>query len=92
MERTWDMRSCVPVLRGGLESTLRGMKTSLILEGEAEAARRGLWVDDEPVAPWDWRRSKPLRDRPPHSAKTRQSDSDLEPAPWPTPLGGLNQA
>lgn len=26
------------------------------LEAEARAARRGLWVAAEPVAPWEWRR------------------------------------
>lgn len=26
------------------------------LQDEARAARRGLWVDAEPVAPWEWRR------------------------------------
>ena len=26
------------------------------LEAEARAARRGLWSDPDPVAPWDWRR------------------------------------
>jgi endonuclease YncB( thermonuclease family) len=25
------------------------------LEAEAKAAKRGLWVDKEPVAPWEWR-------------------------------------
>jgi endonuclease YncB( thermonuclease family) len=25
------------------------------LEGEAKAARRGLWVDAEPLPPWEWR-------------------------------------
>ena len=27
------------------------------LEQEAKAARRGLWADAAPVAPWDWRRN-----------------------------------
>lgn len=27
-------------------------------QDEARAARRGLWVDAVPVAPWEWRRSK----------------------------------
>ena len=25
-------------------------------EQEARAARRGLWADDEPIPPWDWRK------------------------------------
>lgn len=28
------------------------------LETEARAARRGLWLDDEPMAPWVWRKLK----------------------------------
>lgn len=27
-------------------------------EAEAKRARRGLWVDPEPVPPWEWRKSK----------------------------------
>lgn len=27
------------------------------VESEARAARRGLWTDPAPVAPWDWRRN-----------------------------------
>jgi endonuclease YncB( thermonuclease family) len=27
-------------------------------EDDAKAARRGLWVDPNPVAPWDWRKAK----------------------------------
>ena len=30
------------------------------LEQEARGARRGLWVDPNPVPPWDWRRSGEL--------------------------------
>jgi micrococcal nuclease len=30
----------------------------LVVEAEAKAARRGLWIDREPVPPWEWRRSK----------------------------------
>ncbi|MEO8596439.1 MAG: hypothetical protein ABI759_24180 [Candidatus Solibacter sp.] len=29
-----------------------------VLEQEAQAARRGLWVDASPVAPWDWRKGE----------------------------------
>jgi endonuclease YncB( thermonuclease family) len=28
------------------------------VEDEAKVARRGLWADDEPVPPWDWRNAK----------------------------------
>lgn len=27
-------------------------------EDEAKAAKRGLWIDPYPVAPWDWRKAK----------------------------------
>lgn len=27
-------------------------------QSEAKAARRGLWLDAEPVAPWDWRKGR----------------------------------
>lgn len=30
----------------------------LQLETEAKAAKRGLWVDPEPIPPWEWRHSK----------------------------------
>jgi endonuclease YncB( thermonuclease family) len=29
-----------------------------VLADEARAARRGLWADAEPVAPWEWKRRK----------------------------------
>lgn len=32
-------------------------KTLLVFENEAKAAKRGLWVDAEPTAPWDWRKT-----------------------------------
>ncbi len=28
----------------------------LAAQNEAKAARRGLWADPAPVAPWEWRR------------------------------------
>ncbi len=28
------------------------------IEAEAKAARRGLWKDEEPTPPWEWRRGK----------------------------------
>ncbi|MBK8491955.1 MAG: thermonuclease family protein [Saprospirales bacterium] len=28
------------------------------LEEEARQARRGLWADKEPIAPWEWRKNK----------------------------------
>ena len=28
------------------------------LESEARAARRGLWAQADPVAPWEWRKQK----------------------------------
>jgi len=28
------------------------------VEEEARNSKRGLWVDDNPIAPWDWRRDK----------------------------------
>jgi len=28
------------------------------IQEDARRARRGLWADDEPVAPWDWRKMK----------------------------------
>lgn len=27
-------------------------------ESEAKAAKRGLWADPDPIAPWDWRKAK----------------------------------
>jgi endonuclease YncB( thermonuclease family) len=29
-----------------------------VLEQEAKAAKRGLWVDATPVPPWEWRKAK----------------------------------
>ncbi len=30
----------------------------LAAQAEAKAARRGLWAEDKPVAPWEWRKSR----------------------------------
>jgi len=29
-----------------------------VIEEQARQARRGLWADNEPIAPWDWRKKK----------------------------------
>jgi endonuclease YncB( thermonuclease family) len=49
------------------------------LESEAREARRGLWADPHPVAPWDWRGSqRPLASPLPAAALTAPAGS---PAP-----------
>lgn len=44
-------------------------KTLLPLEDEARALRRGLWIDTEPVPPWEWRHPK-------HSTKVHHKMSE----------------
>jgi hypothetical protein len=34
-----------------------------VLEGEARAAKRGLWADQNPVPPWEWRAASRIRRR-----------------------------
>ena len=29
-----------------------------ILESEAKQAKRGLWLDENPIPPWEWRRGR----------------------------------
>ena len=29
-----------------------------VLESEAKQAKRGLWLDENPIPPWEWRRGK----------------------------------
>lgn len=36
----------------------KGHENLYALEEEAKNARRGLWRDSNPVAPWDWRKTK----------------------------------
>ena len=31
------------------------------LQGDAQAERRGLWIDPQPMAPWEWRSSRSTR-------------------------------
>jgi endonuclease YncB( thermonuclease family) len=38
------------------------------LESEARRARRGLWADAQPIAPWEWRQTQHERARPPVTA------------------------
>lgn len=30
----------------------------LVLENEAQVAKRGLWIDSDPVSPWEFRKLK----------------------------------
>ena len=32
-----------------------------VAENEARAGKRGLWADNAPVPPWEWRRTKPQK-------------------------------
>jgi micrococcal nuclease len=34
------------------------------LERDARKAKRGLWIDKEPVPPWEWRKNKPTLGQP----------------------------
>ena len=40
----------------------------VFLEGDARAAKRGLWADKAPVAPWEWRATEKDRKRQPAKA------------------------
>lgn len=52
----------VELLTGGLAWWYRAIqpenRTYERLEAEARAAKRGLWVDKDPVPPWRWRRER----------------------------------
>lgn len=43
------------------EQTLEDRERYELAEEEARAMKTGLWRDPHPVAPWEWRRKKPLR-------------------------------
>ncbi|UVT20124.1 MAG: thermonuclease family protein [Nitrospira sp.] len=34
------------------------------LESEARQAKKGLWIDPHPIAPWEWRASKKMKMKP----------------------------
>lgn len=36
----------------------KGYEHLYALEDEARITKRGLWVDSNPIAPWDWRKTK----------------------------------
>ncbi|HEY9277666.1 MAG TPA: hypothetical protein VIO87_05630 [Methylotenera sp.] len=36
----------------------KGHEYLYAIEEEARNARRGLWTDSNPIAPWDWRKAK----------------------------------
>ena len=65
------------VVRGGYAWWFRrySKDTSLAaLESEARTARRGLWADAHPIAPWDWREAQ------------RQTAAGLPPAALTAPI------
>lgn len=37
---------------------VKGYSHLYAFEDEAKATKRGLWIDPNPVAPWDWRKAK----------------------------------
>lgn len=49
------------------------------LEAEARAARRGLWADNAPISPWDWRQAQA-------ASAAATTDSRLPIASVPAPL------
>lgn len=40
----------------------KGFEQFYALEGSAKKAKLGLWVDENPTPPWEWRRSRKLKD------------------------------
>jgi micrococcal nuclease len=60
--------------------------TLATLESEARAARRGLWADPHPVAPWEWRQGQRELVSG-SSAPSAQAQSVLQ-APQPQATGG----
>jgi endonuclease YncB( thermonuclease family) len=56
----------------------KGDKTLERLEQEARAARRGLWAEAKPVAPWDWRKQQ-------RDARAAKRGEDAKPKAPPPP-------
>ena len=44
------------VMRGGMSVTPREATDCKQCQEEAQKNKRGLWAEEDPVAPWDWRR------------------------------------
>jgi len=40
----------------------KGFESFYPLEEAAKASRLGLWADDNPTPPWEWRHSRKLKD------------------------------
>jgi hypothetical protein len=47
-------------LHAGDEAVVRADRSYISLQNEARQAGRGLWAQDNPQAPWQWRKQHPL--------------------------------
>lgn len=76
----------IDMLEAGLAWYQRGDTESAALEAEERKARarsQGLWIDKDPIAPWDWREAEKAR------AKGRKRPvTEPRPAAPPRPSGG----
>ncbi len=85
-----DVTTCLneELVRTGLawwyRQYARGDKKLAALEAKARKAKRGLWADPAPVAPWNWRRGK--RTKPWSKDKVCKRNSDCVFAYRPCPL------
>ena len=48
-----------------------------LIEAEARQAKRGLWADKDPMAPWDWRKQKRKKSSP-----SKEVNRPLQKRPW----------
>ena len=74
------------MLTAGLAWYQRGDADNAALEAEERKARarsQGLWIDKDPISPWDWREAEKAR-----SKGRKRFVPGAAPAPPPRPSGG----